>query len=88
MSIERIYYCDGPANPDIPGGHEGDRCPHNARAAVVDENYVPGGMLRVTQNVQGQRVDELHFCSWDCVLRYAGARPPVEYIALDESSDS
>lgn len=83
MSIERTYYCDGPTNPDIPGGADLDHCPHNAKAMVVDPTYMPGGMLRVTQNVQGSHTEELHFCSWDCVLRYAGAKPPVEVITLD-----
>jgi hypothetical protein len=22
----------------------------------------------------------LHFCSWDCVLKYAGEKPPVEVV--------
>jgi hypothetical protein len=26
----------------------------------------------------------LHFCTWDCVLRYAAAKPPVELVALDD----
>jgi hypothetical protein len=25
----------------------------------------------------------IHFCSWDCVLRYAGEKPPVEVIPAD-----
>lgn len=24
----------------------------------------------------------LHFCDWDCVLRYAGERPPTDTIPL------
>lgn len=24
----------------------------------------------------------LHFCTWDCVLRYAGEKPPVELVTL------
>lgn len=27
----------------------------------------------------------LHFCSWDCVLRYAAEIPPVETIPLAEA---
>jgi hypothetical protein len=26
----------------------------------------------------------LHFCNWDCVLKYAGTKPPVEEIALSD----
>jgi hypothetical protein len=25
----------------------------------------------------------LHFCNWDCVLKFAAAKPPVEMIAFD-----
>jgi hypothetical protein len=28
---------------------------------------------------------ELHFCSWDCVLRYAGEKPPEEVIPAEAS---
>jgi hypothetical protein len=27
----------------------------------------------------------LHFCSWDCVLRYAAAKPPAEVISAGEA---
>jgi hypothetical protein len=31
----------------------------------------------------------LHFCSWDCVLRYAAEQPPVERIPFRvEEEDS
>lgn len=26
-----------------------------------------------------------HFCSWDCILRHAAEKPPVEMVLLDES---
>jgi hypothetical protein len=26
----------------------------------------------------------LHFCNWDCVLRYAAAKPPVEVVSLND----
>jgi hypothetical protein len=27
--------------------------------------------------------NELHFCTWDCVLRYAAAKPPEEVLVFD-----
>jgi hypothetical protein len=27
-----------------------------------------------------------HFCSWDCLLMFAGEKPPVETIPLDEEA--
>jgi hypothetical protein len=26
--------------------------------------------------------DALHFCTWDCVLRYAAEKPPCETISM------
>jgi hypothetical protein len=26
----------------------------------------------------------LHFCSWDCILKHAAERPPVEVLAFGE----
>ena len=38
------------------------------------------GFVFVTE---GGSTATLHFCNWDCVLKYAAAKPPVEVIALD-----
>lgn len=27
--------------------------------------------------------DELHFCSWDCVLKFAATKPPMETIPFE-----
>jgi hypothetical protein len=27
----------------------------------------------------------LHFCSWDCILKHAAEKPPVEIMALGDS---
>lgn len=81
VTIERAYYCDGPENRDIPGdAPQPDGCPHNVKAVLLDEKYIPGGMIRVSRHVQGSLTEELHFCSWDCLLRYAATQELVEYI--------
>jgi hypothetical protein len=28
---------------------------------------------------------QLHFCSWDCLLKFAGEKPPVELFPLEEA---
>lgn len=81
MSIERTYHCDGPENPDIPEDHEQDgRCPHHVTAKMIDGEYIPGGFFQVRSYVQGATYETLHFCSWDCLLRYAAQQRPTEYI--------
>ena len=72
MAIDRIYYCDAPPSADQPSSDGDDRCPTHARTA---DSGLPMGFLKVTGFER-----PLHFCSWDCVLRYAAAQPPVERI--------
>ena len=69
MAIDRIYYCDAAPGADHAGS---DRCPTHARTAGSD---LPMGFLKITGFGR-----PLHFCSWDCVLRYAAEKPPVERI--------
>jgi hypothetical protein len=81
MAIERIYYCDAPPSADQPSLDDGDRCPTHARTAG---SGLPMGFLKVTAFGR-----PLHFCSWDCVLRYAAEQPPVERIPFRvEEEDS
>ena len=49
-------------------------CDHHAQTA----NPRPVVFLTVTE--RGGRA--LHFCSWDCVLKHAAEKPPVEVIPL------
>lgn len=82
MSIQRTFYCDGPENADIPNdAPQPDGCPHNVTAAMIDPDYLPGGVIEVRCHRQGMLNETLHFCSWDCLLRYAATQHPVEYIA-------
>ena len=50
-------------------------CNHHVRTASLR----PPMFLTVEQ---GDGVDALHFCTWDCVLKYAAEMPPCETIAL------
>jgi hypothetical protein len=81
VSIQRTFYCDGPENTDIPdAGPQPDGCPHNVTAVVVDDAYLPGGVIEVRQHAQGATYVTNHFCSWDCLLRFAANKQPVEVI--------
>jgi hypothetical protein len=65
MSIERIFYCDGPD------------CERHVRTA---SSRPEAGYIFVTE---GGSTRTLHFCNWDCVLKYAAAKPPVDVVAVD-----
>ncbi len=66
MSIERIFYCDGPD------------CERHVQTA---SRRPAAGFVFVTQ---GGSAATLHFCTWDCVLKYAATKPPVEVVLLDD----
>ncbi len=63
MSIERVFYCDGPD------------CERHVRTTGTR----PPAFVTVTEDA-GR---ELHFCTWDCVLRHAADKPPTDFIAAD-----
>jgi hypothetical protein len=85
MSIERTYYCDGPHNPDLPGDTDLERCPGHV-TTMTPPPYLPIGFLRVSQGAHDGTVD-LHFCCWNCVLRYAATVPPPTIITLADLDD-
>ena len=65
MSIERIYYCDGPD------------CERHVRTA---SQRPEAGFVFVTDGGSAT----LHFCTWDCVLKFAATKPPTEVVALTD----
>lgn len=79
MSIERTYHCDG---PDCPAPMDGET-PRRART-VVPPPHLPTGTIETRQRDNG--VDDLHhFCSWDCLMKFAAAKPAAEYHPFDPS---
>jgi hypothetical protein len=64
MSIERIFYCDGPD------------CGRHVQTAA---SRPQAGFVFVTE---GGSAATLHFCTWDCVLKFAATKPPTEVLAL------
>jgi hypothetical protein len=85
VSIERTYHCDGPAGT-LPNTESMTRCPGHASTAA-DPPHVPFGFLTVLQGGESGGT-ELHFCTWDCLLRFAAAREPVEFILPDAGETS
>lgn len=41
----------------------------------------PSSFITVTEGAGRS----LHFCTWDCILKHAAEKPPVERITLGES---
>lgn len=43
------------------------------------------GRPRAFMTVVEPSDQQLHFCSWDCLLKFAGEKPPVELFPLEEA---
>jgi hypothetical protein len=52
-------------------------CERHVKTAA---NRPMGGFVFVTE---GGSSATLHFCNWDCVLKYAAAKPPVEVLTVE-----
>jgi hypothetical protein len=59
VSVERIFHCDGP------------ECSGHVRTAA---DFPSTGFIRTYERWPGFE-SEHHFCTWDCLLRFAAARP-------------
>jgi len=68
VSIDRIFRCDWKECD----GH------------VLTARTCPSGsgFLTITEHSVG--AEDLHFCSWDCVLRFAAAIEPIETVSLGD----
>lgn len=85
LSVEHIYYCDGPTRTDL-GEDESqmERCPVHQR--TTRDHAPPSWITVVARGVEdgGDTDVERNFCSWDCVLRFSGQLPPEEIIVSVE----
>ena len=80
MSVEFIYHCDGPPNPDLPGdAAELDHCPSHVQTARQD-GELPVGWIRLIW--YGTPSVEEMYCGWSCVLRRAAQFPPPTIIEV------
>lgn len=55
---------------------DGPDCERHVRTA---SRRPEAGYIFVTE---GGSAATLHFCNWDCVLKHAAAKPPVEIVSL------
>lgn len=69
MSIERTYFCEAPD------------CEHHVRTASPPP-YLPHGTIE-TREVDDQGDVAHHFCSWDCLMKYAAEQPVPEVLGDD-----
>lgn len=69
MSIKRTYHCDGP--PET--GSDEDHCLTHV-STVSPPPYLPHGIIEVRE-VCDRPVEPLHFCGWDCLMKYAANQP-------------
>jgi hypothetical protein len=50
--------------------------------AQTDGSSAPASYLTVSQ---GEAVEPEHFCSWDCLLKFAAETPPAEVVQLGDA---
>lgn len=56
---------------------DGPECERHMRTTKAK----PRMFLTVTRDID----PTMHFCGWDCALRYAAAREPTVYVPMHES---
>lgn len=79
MSIERVYYCDG---PDCGDQHTGG-LPTHAKTKHPPP-HLPFGMLEVRElDEVGETVH--HFCTWNCALKFAAKIEPPTIIPFEDT---
>lgn len=83
MSVERTYYCDGP-DCGGEGGLKGGHSSVHAQTATPPP-HLPSSFLAVRGNRWMDGKDETHFCSWDCLMKYAAAQPVDEVIEVGDN---
>ena len=71
MAIERIFHCDA------------EGCEGHIRTMA---EFPSSGFIRTYEQWPGFETEH-HFCTWDCLLRFAAARPPLETITLGDEGD-
>lgn len=73
MSVERIYYCEGP-DCGGEGGLKGGHSSTHIRTAIPPP-HLPAGFLEVRGDGGPS-----HFCTWGCLMKFAATIPPSETI--------
>jgi hypothetical protein len=84
VAIDRIYYCEGP-DCGGEGGLAGGHTSCHVQTATAPP-YLPPSFIEVREG-DDQGPTEHHFCSWDCLMKYAAAQPIPERIDFDGPSE-
>lgn len=70
MSVSRTLHCDAPD------------CERHVETTSPPP-YVPGFFIETREHKNnGDQV--LHFCGWDCAMKYGATLPPEEITPIDE----
>lgn len=70
MSTGYAYHCDGPG------------CEVHTAPIATAPPYLPVSFLELRW-VDSAGEGKLHFCGWDCAMKYAAAQPVPERIDMD-----
>lgn len=73
MSLGRTFYCDQ------------EDCGASWGANAGSTQAACPGLLTVTQSGRGRAT---HFCSWDCLMKYAAKIPAPEIISFGTQDDA
>ena len=71
MSEKATFYCDASDCEGHGGAWDGHRKP-------------PPGFLTIIESGEDDRARPRHFCSWDCVLKFAATIEPGELIPFHD----
>jgi hypothetical protein len=73
-----MFYCEGPGC----GDQHDDGLPVHAITASPYP-HLPMGFIETRQRQDGEDFEH-HFCSWDCLMKYAAQHPPPEMIEVED----
>jgi hypothetical protein len=78
MSVQRTFTCDG---PDCGDGTPLNVTTHAEHPPTFITTFEEPGFAHEPRH-------EMHFCSWDCVLKYAAKVEPSEIIHFPDKESS
>lgn len=80
MAIDRTYFCE---NPSCADGKPGESDQPASATTATPPPYLPRQIIE-TRQVDDDGETLHHFCSWDCLMKFAAAQPVPEIVPLDD----